>query len=94
MFGLCIVYLKYIQHLKFSCNFGNPQSHHQVLLNFLVGVDMVDKAGIGGKKWISKKWLSNEANKYNAYIKHTLVQVILYETYFCVKNLNNWAVMN
>ena len=24
---------------------------------------MVDKAGVGGKKWISKKWLSNEANK-------------------------------
>ena len=27
------------------------------------GLGMVDKAGIGGKKWISQKWLSNETNK-------------------------------
>ena len=27
------------------------------------GLDMVDKAGVSGKKWISQKWLSNETNK-------------------------------
>ena len=27
------------------------------------GLDMVDKAGVGGQKWISQKWLSNETNK-------------------------------
>ena len=27
------------------------------------GLDMVHKAGIGEKKWISQKWLSNETNK-------------------------------
>ena len=27
------------------------------------GLDIVDKAGVGGKKWISQKWLSNETNK-------------------------------
>ena len=27
------------------------------------GLDMVDKAGVGEKKWISQKWLSNETNK-------------------------------
>ena len=27
------------------------------------GPDMVDKAGAGGKKWISQKWLSNETDK-------------------------------
>ena len=27
------------------------------------GLDMVDKAGVGGKKWISQKWLSNKTNK-------------------------------
>ena len=27
------------------------------------GLDMVNKEGVGGKKWISQKWLSNETNK-------------------------------
>ena len=32
---------------------------------------MVDKAGVGGQKWISQKWLSNETNnKYQAPVKH------------------------
>ena len=29
------------------------------------GLDMVDKAGVGEKKWISQKWLSNETNNNN-----------------------------
>ena len=31
------------------------------------GLDMVDKAGVGGKKWISQKWLSNETNSNRIY---------------------------
>ena len=27
------------------------------------GLDMIDKADVGWKKWISQKWLSNETNK-------------------------------
>ena len=40
------------------------------------GLDMVDKAVVGGKKWISQKWLSNEAkykqNKTQSYSKYFL----------------------
>ena len=28
------------------------------------GLDIVDKAGVGGKKWMSQKWLSNETDKH------------------------------
>ena len=34
-------------------------------LSLTIGLDIVDKAGVGGKKWISQKWLSNETNKKN-----------------------------
>ena len=35
----------------------------------VIMVDMVNKSGVGGKKLISQKWLSNETNKqYNEII--------------------------
>ena len=39
------------------------------------GLDMVDKAAVGGKKWICQKWLSNEANKQTCYIEFLEVEV-------------------
>ena len=36
------------------------------------GLDMVDKAGVGGKKWISQKWLSNETNKHSRRMRNPL----------------------
>ena len=32
-------------------------------IEFDKGLDMVDKASVGDKKWSSQKWLSNETNK-------------------------------
>ena len=48
-------------------------------LSLTKGLDMVDKAGVGGKKWISQKWLSNETNKQKTNnidnTDHTLMSV-------------------
>ena len=35
---------------------------------------MVDKAGVGGKKWISQKWLSNETNKHRKFHFYACIQ--------------------